>query len=86
MTDSFGRRKMSVFQNPGTFTKRKEIILYLGEDAMWVTIERFGSPVNLVLVSASVTRPPLKFSSALKYRVTPNNQKMVVLFNLFEIE
>ena len=50
--------------------KREEIILYLEEDAMWVTVERFGSQINLVLVSASFTRLPLKFLSALKCRVT----------------
>lgn len=40
--------------------KKEKIILYLGADAMWVTAERFGSQINLVLVSASFTSVPLK--------------------------
>ena len=53
---------------------------------MWGRVERFGSQVNWVLVSASFTSVPLKFLSALRHRVTLNNQKMVVLFNVLEIE
>lgn len=53
---------------------------------MWGRVERFGSQVNLVLVSASFTSVPLKFLSALRHRVTLNNRKMVVLFNVLEIE
>lgn len=53
--------------------KRGEIILYLGESAAWMTVEGFGSEINLVLVRASFTRLPLKFIIALNYRVPLNS-------------
>lgn len=65
--------------------RERENNFIFGVDAVWVTVERFVSQIS-VLVSASFTRLPLKFISTLKCRVTLNNQKMVVLFNMLEIE
>lgn len=41
-----------------------------------MTVERLGSEINLVLVSASFARLPLKCIIALMYRVPFNSQKM----------
>lgn len=64
------------------FKETNEKISHLGEDTMWLRVERFGSEVNLVLVSACFTRLPFKLIIALKYTVTLNNLKMTI-FNYF---
>lgn len=46
-----------------------------------MTVERFGSEMNLVLVSACFTRLPSKFIIALKYRVPLNSLNKAMLLN-----